>query len=159
MINLLSLEVSTKPDRIVDEAHELLCNQSAILKIDDLPEINLFNTDPIGSNIMTLELLKTLGQIAGIGGIALGIFLILYRDIIRKKIFPQLTKQQGFQLLILITVLVWSIALAGIGAWVSSNGRSEIVKGDNITQQVDQGGTAVIHTGEGDVNIEKSVAP
>jgi H+/Cl- antiporter ClcA len=108
---------------------------------------------------MTPELLKTLGQIAGIGGIALGAFLILYRDIIRKKIFSQLTKQQGFQLLILITVLVWSIALAGIGAWVWSNGRSENAKGDNIKQQIESGATGVIHTGDGDVNIDKPVAP
>ena len=64
---------------------------------------------------METELLRTVGQIAGIGGIALGVFLLLFRDIIRKKIFPTLTKQQGFQLLMLISVLVWSIALAGIG--------------------------------------------
>jgi len=71
-------------------------------------------TQDKGRLSMETELLKTVGQIAGIGGIALGVFLLLYRDIIRKKIFPTLTKQQGFQLLMLISVLVWSIALAGI---------------------------------------------
>ena len=107
---------------------------------------------------METELLKTVGQIAGIGGIALGVFLLLYRDIIRKKIFPTLTKQQGFQLLMLISVLVWSIALAGIGAWVwTSNSQGDGNNG-TIEQKVD-GGTGVIHTGEGDVTLEKPDNP
>ena len=67
---------------------------------------------------METELLKTLGQIAGIGGIALGVFLLLFRDLIRKKIFPTLTKDQAFRLLRLIAILIWSVALAGIGAWI-----------------------------------------
>ncbi len=102
---------------------------------------------------MELELLRTVGQIAGIGGISLGVFLLLFRDIIRKKIFPQLTKQQGFHLLILISVLVWSIALSGIGAWVWSNNQSDTVSGDVITQPIAKEGVGVIHTGEGNVNI------
>jgi hypothetical protein len=55
---------------------------------------------------MDLELIKTVGQIAGIGGIALGVLLILFREIIRKKIFPQLTKEQAYSLLKLIIVCV-----------------------------------------------------
>lgn len=66
---------------------------------------------------MNADLLKTLGQIAGIGGFALGVFLILFRDIIRKQIFPQLTKQHAFSLLRLIVILVWSFAVIGIAAW------------------------------------------
>jgi hypothetical protein len=42
---------------------------------------------------METELLKAVGQIAGLGGIALGVFLLLYRDIIREKIFPSFTKR------------------------------------------------------------------
>jgi nitrate reductase gamma subunit len=107
---------------------------------------------------MEMELLKTVGQIAGIGGIALGVFLLLFRDIIRKKIFPALTKQQGFQLLMLISVLVWSIALAGIGAWVWTTKMAG--SGNNGTIRLNvEGGTGVIHTGEGDVNIEKPDNP
>jgi hypothetical protein len=67
---------------------------------------------------MEATLLKTLGQIAGIGGIAFGVFLLLFRDIIRKEIFPQLTKERAFQLIQLVAVLVFLIALAGIVAWV-----------------------------------------
>jgi hypothetical protein len=66
---------------------------------------------------MDAELLKTLGQIAGIGGISLGVFLFLFREIIRKSIFPTLKKDDAYRLLRLISVLVWTVALAGIGAW------------------------------------------
>lgn len=86
--------------------------------------------------MMELEVLKTVGQIAGIGGISLGVFLLLFRDIIRKKIFPQLTKNQGFQLLILISVLIWSIALSGIGAWIWSNKQSDTVTNRIIKQPI-----------------------
>ena len=37
---------------------------------------------------MDLNILKTLGQIAGIGGLALGVLLILFREVIRKRDLP-----------------------------------------------------------------------
>ena len=67
---------------------------------------------------MEAELLKTVGQIAGIGGLALGVFLLLFRDIIRKNIFPKLPPAETYRLLRLITVAVWSIAVIGIVAWL-----------------------------------------
>jgi hypothetical protein len=67
---------------------------------------------------METDVLKTVGEIAGIGGIALGVFLLLFRDIIRRSIFPRLTKEQGFRLLRFVAVLVWSVALVGVGVWV-----------------------------------------
>ena len=66
---------------------------------------------------MVAEVLKTVGQIAGIGGLALGVFLLLFRDIIRRNIFPKLPAEQAFRLLRLITVAVWSVAIVGIAAW------------------------------------------
>ena len=75
---------------------------------------------------MNVELLKTLGQIAGIGGVALGVFLILFRELIRKSIFPTLKKDDAFRLLRLIALLVWIVALAGIAAWVVIERRPEV---------------------------------
>lgn len=63
---------------------------------------------------MNLELLKMLGQIAGIGGIALGVFLLLFRDVIRKRIFPKLTQKQGYYIILIFMVLSWSVAIAGV---------------------------------------------
>jgi hypothetical protein len=68
--------------------------------------------------IMNPEILKIVGQVAGIGGLALGVFLILFRDVIRKNIFPRLNEVQAYRLLIVIVILVWSIAIVGIVAWV-----------------------------------------
>src|SRR5215510_2894526 len=67
---------------------------------------------------MTSETLKILGQIAGIGGIALGVLLIIFRDFLKKNIFAKLTKEQSFRLLRLLLILVWSVAIVGIVAWL-----------------------------------------
>jgi hypothetical protein len=67
---------------------------------------------------MDIEVLKTVGQVAGIGGLALGVFLLLFKEIIRKKIFPQLARTHAYRLLRLISTFVFLIAVIGIGAWV-----------------------------------------
>jgi hypothetical protein len=67
---------------------------------------------------VTAEILRTVGQIAGIGGLALGVLLLVFRDIVRKKIFPKLPPAEAYRLLRLITVAVWSVAIVGIVAWV-----------------------------------------
>ena len=50
--------------------------------------------------------LKTMGAIAGVAGLALGFLLLVYKDIIGKKIFRMLTKPQAFKLLMMIILLV-----------------------------------------------------
>ena len=65
-----------------------------------------------------METLKTMGAVAGIGGLALGVFLILFRDFLRKLLLPQLGKDQAYRLLRLFLILVWSVAIVGIAAWV-----------------------------------------
>lgn len=65
-----------------------------------------------------VETLKILGQVAGIGGLALGVFLLLFREIIRKNVFPMLPAEKAYKLLRLITIAVWSIAVVGVCAWV-----------------------------------------
>ena len=71
----------------------------------------------LGCKIM-VELLKAVGVVAGIGGITIGTFLILFREVIRKKIFSTLTKSDSYRLMRWIIILVWSVALAGIIAYV-----------------------------------------
>jgi hypothetical protein len=62
--------------------------------------------------------LKTVGQIAGLAGLALGVVLIIYRDVLRKSIFPKLDQGQAYSVIRLVLVLTWLIALAGLGAWL-----------------------------------------
>ncbi|MBZ9814751.1 hypothetical protein [Mesorhizobium sp. CA7] len=67
---------------------------------------------------MNTELLKVVGKIAGIGGLALGVFLLLFGEIIRKKIFPMLPPAEAYRLLQMIIVAVCSVAILGIAARV-----------------------------------------
>jgi hypothetical protein len=67
---------------------------------------------------MEIDILKIVGQIAGIGGIAFGVFLLLFREVIRKNIFPTLTKEQSYRILRLLLVLTFFIGLTGVGAWI-----------------------------------------
>jgi hypothetical protein len=67
---------------------------------------------------MNTDLFKTMAEAAGIGGMALGVLMVLFRNIIRKSIFPTLKEEHAYQLLQLITFLIFAISIAGIGAWV-----------------------------------------
>jgi hypothetical protein len=64
------------------------------------------------------DILERLGRIAGVAGIALGVTLLVFRDVLKKRIFPKLTRAQATHLLRLVIVLTWSIALAGLAAWI-----------------------------------------
>lgn len=67
---------------------------------------------------MDAQILRIVGQVAGIGGLALGVLLLVFREVIRLKVFPQLARAHAYKIIRLILLLVWSVALAGIGAWV-----------------------------------------
>lgn len=61
--------------------------------------------------------LKALGQAVGIAGVCVGALVLVFRDVIRRRIFPRLQQRQSYRLLTLIIVLTWSVAIAGIAAW------------------------------------------
>jgi hypothetical protein len=67
---------------------------------------------------VTTGVLETVGQIAGIGGIAIGVFLVIFKDVIRKNVFRRLGTEHAYRLLRLIIILTWSVALVGIVAWM-----------------------------------------
>ncbi len=72
---------------------------------------------------MESSLLESLGKIAGIGGISLGIFLLLFQGLLKKLKVPGLKQDQWFRIIIVFMVLVWSVALSGLGAWYFSSVR------------------------------------
>jgi hypothetical protein len=69
---------------------------------------------------MDAQTLRILGSIAGLAGLAVGMILLLYREIVRKNIFPQLTRADAYRLLRTIAILAWSVAMFGILCWVWS---------------------------------------
>ena len=68
---------------------------------------------------MEANVLSVVGKIAGISGLSLGVFMLLFRDVIRKSVFPMLTKQQGYNVIRLFLILVWSIAILGLLIWLA----------------------------------------
>lgn len=67
---------------------------------------------------MNLDLMKSFAQIAAPAGIAIGAYFYIARDVVAKNIFPNLTKQNAFHIIIFVVFSAWTVALAGIAAWV-----------------------------------------
>src|SRR5690349_8587146 len=63
-------------------------------------------------------LLKTVGEIAGIGGLALGVFLILFRAVLTK--LPRVPSKSALEAVKLFMWLTFAIAALGIAAWIYS---------------------------------------
>ena len=66
------------------------------------------------------SILEKVGQIAGIGGLSLGVLLLIFKEILRKNIFPSLNRKQAYSIIKLIIILTFVVAIAGIMAWVWS---------------------------------------
>jgi hypothetical protein len=61
---------------------------------------------------------ETWAKIAGIGGISLFVLLVIFRDVIRKNIFPQLNAAQAYRVIRLVIICTFVVAISGLGAWV-----------------------------------------
>ena len=105
---------------------------------------------------METGLLQTVGQIAGIGGLAIGVLLLVFRQIIAKNIFPTLKKDHAYSLLRLISLLVFAVALAGIGAWawVETRGDGMAQGTGEVTIETHGAGSPVVTGTDGDVTLE-----
>jgi hypothetical protein len=96
---------------------------------------------------MDAEFVRIAGKVAGIGGLAIGALLILYRDVIRRNIFPQMSKGQAYGLLRLIIILAWSVAIIGIAAWVIvATFPSIVAKGKTVLPSTPAPTTALMPT-------------
>lgn len=87
---------------------------------------------------MEADVLKNLGQVAGLGGLAVGTFLLLMRDIIRKDIFSRIAGIHTFRLFRLAMILIWSIAIFGMLIWAFAD-RFTISQSAATNQTVDTG--------------------
>lgn len=70
--------------------------------------------------VMDIEILNKLSKTAGIAGVGFGVFLLIFRDVIRKNSFPILKKDHAYSLLRLVVILTWSVAVLGIIGWLLS---------------------------------------
>jgi hypothetical protein len=74
--------------------------------------------------IMESRILGSLGKVAGLGGIALGVFLILFRGVLEKQFLPQagVAAEQAFAVILSLMIMTFGIASIGIVAWLRSGG-------------------------------------
>jgi hypothetical protein len=103
---------------------------------------------------MDAGLLKTLGEVLGMGGLALGVFFLLFREVIRKAIFPTLKKDDAYRLLRLISVLIWSVAVIGIAAWIWGDRKAAANSITTIGPQ-----SPIVKDTKGDVRIDFNAPP
>jgi hypothetical protein len=70
---------------------------------------------------MNVSLLSNLGKIAGLGGIALGVFVLLFNGVLQEKILQQgvgLGQSQAFSMLMCLMTFTFGIAAIGVIAWL-----------------------------------------
>jgi len=59
-----------------------------------------------------------LGQIAGIGGITIGLISTVFGIILKNKVLSNFSSDNAFKIVRLIIILSFLIGVIGIGAWV-----------------------------------------
>jgi hypothetical protein len=66
-------------------------------------------------------LLVSLGKIAGVGGIALGAFFLLFRSFLTQRFVSSLSLEpgQGYRLLLLFMLFTFGVAVVGLTIWAS----------------------------------------
>lgn len=74
---------------------------------------------------MNSGLLRGLGKIAGLAGISVGAFLLIFQSVLKQKILPQtgLTSSQGYHVILALMVLTFGIAAVGVISWIVGLGR------------------------------------
>ncbi|MCE7926727.1 MAG: hypothetical protein DYG98_27105 [Haliscomenobacteraceae bacterium CHB4] len=61
--------------------------------------------------------LVELAKIAGLAGLVIGTFLSIFRTLISKILFPNLTPEHSYNVIRLIILAVWTLAIIGISLW------------------------------------------
>src|SRR5262245_60014668 len=71
---------------------------------------------------METNILRTVGKVAGLGGIALGVFLLVFQGVLQKQFLPQagLSPAQAFAIILSLMILTFGIAGIGMIAWLVS---------------------------------------
>jgi len=86
---------------------------------------------------MSDEVIQTIAKVAGLAGISIALVFYIFRSIIKKKIFPMLTKAQAYKIINTIILSTVVIALVGIAAWVyTSQQSSPSLNGSNSDSNV-----------------------
>ncbi len=61
---------------------------------------------------MGVTMLTTLVKVGGVTALVIGVFYLLYRQILILRIFAKMSRGQTFVLLFIVAILVWALAIA-----------------------------------------------
>ena len=69
---------------------------------------------------MESKILGYLGKVAGIGGIAVGVLLLVFQGVLKKEFLPQagLGPEQAFAIMLALMILTFGVAGIGVIAWL-----------------------------------------
>ena len=69
---------------------------------------------------MESKLLASVGKVAGLGGIALGVVLLIFRGVLEKQFLPQAGLEPGQAFAVILSLMILTFGIAGIGviAWL-----------------------------------------
>src|ERR1700687_3616339 len=75
---------------------------------------------------MDAKVLEVAGKLAGLAGLSVAAILLLFRDIVRRNIFPRLSAQDAYRLIRLLAILAFIVAMSGITTWGYLQGHQAI---------------------------------
>lgn len=80
------------------------------------------------------ELIREVGAVAGIAGVAIGALILVFRDVIRKLFLRTLPPELAYRLVRLMIIAVWSVAVLGILVKLAPEGAFNIAIGNDNRQ-------------------------
>jgi uncharacterized membrane protein (DUF485 family) len=74
----------------------------------------------MGPARMETRVLSAVGKVAGLGGLALGVLLLIFQGLLQKQFLPTggLNQTQAFAIMLAVLVFTFGIACIGLIAWV-----------------------------------------
>lgn len=87
---------------------------------------------------MEINILESLGKIAGLAGISIGLVALIFKSIIRRKIFPTLEPERAYMIISRIINMSFILALLGLLCWLYLTNKEEAstVKSLNVIGHV-----------------------
>jgi len=100
-----------------------------------------------------MDFLTEWGRIAGLAGLAVGIFLLLFREVIRKNIFPKLSKKQSFTILLVFMGLTFFIGVLSIYFYYGGSSSSSSSVLSVLVYDVEKGKDQIVLPNRGKVKL------
>jgi hypothetical protein len=88
---------------------------------------------------MNQNIIEIFGKIAGVGGLGLATFLIVAKTVLKKDIFPRLTRKDAERLLRIIIIFSFLLGALGLSAWLLITIRSQDSGSKIVQTLVDEG--------------------